>query len=152
VKIAVICMGNICRSPMGEVVLRERAAKAGIDLEVCSGGTGPWHVGDRAHPQSLSVLSEAGYDGSAHRARQITSDWIADHDLVLVMDRENLAAVRAMAATEELSAKVRLLREFDPEGGPDAEVPDPYGLPIEEYRSTLALVERAVDGVIATLR
>lgn len=150
-KVAVVCMGNICRSPIGEVVLRHRAKEKGIDLEVCSGGTGPWHVGDKAHPQSIQVLSESGYDGSTHRARQIEPGWLAEHDLVLVMDRANLKAVRALARTDEERARVRLLREFDPEGGPDAEVPDPYGLPISEYRAVLDLVERSVSGLLRTL-
>jgi protein-tyrosine phosphatase len=150
-RIAVVCMGNICRSPMGEVVLRAKAAEKGLDIEVCSGGTGPWHVGDGAHPQSVKVLAEAGYDGSAHRARQITPEWIDRHDLLLVMDRANLSAVRALADTDEQRAKVHLLREYDPQGGEGTEVPDPFGLPIDEYRSVLAMVERSVEGLLVTL-
>lgn len=151
-KVTVICMGNICRSPMGEVVLRQKAAERGFALEVCSGGTGTWHIGDGAHPQSVAVLAESGYDASRHRARQITAAWIEDHDLVVVMDRTNLAAVRALIDDASALSKIRLLREFDPLGGPGAEVPDPYGLPIEEYRAVLALVERSVEGLLDALQ
>jgi len=151
-KVAVVCMGNICRSPMGEVVLRHKAAERGLEIEVCSGGTGPWHVGDRAHPQSLAAMSEVGYDGSAHRARQVAAQWLDEHDLVLVMDRANLQAVRKLAADDEQRAKVHLLREFDPEGGADAEVPDPYGLTMAEYRAVLTMVERSVEGLLEQLQ
>jgi protein-tyrosine phosphatase len=148
IRVSMICLGNICRSPIGEAVLRKRAQERGVDLEVCSGGTGSWHLGQGAHPQSVSVLADAGYDASQHIARQISAEWFDHHDYLLVMDQQNLSALRAMARTDQERAKIRLLRSFDPTADREAEVPDPYGLPVAEYKAVLDLVERAVDGFL----
>lgn len=145
-RVCLVCMGNICRSPMAEVVLRQALADRGLADRVLveSAGTGGWHEGDPMDERALSILSGHGYDGSAHRARQFTKDWFDRYDLVLAMDRDNLANLRRMAPT---GVEVRLFRSFDPAAPPDAEVPDPYYGGPEGFEEVLALVESAAEGV-----
>lgn len=120
-RVCLVCMGNICRSPMAETVLRATLAEHGLadHVTVESSGTGAWHVGDPMDERALQMLAEHGYDGSAHRARQFRFD---GYDLVLAMDRENVRMLRRMAPEVE----VGLFRSFDPEAEDGAEVQDPY--------------------------
>src|SRR5580700_6145027 len=98
-RVCLVCLGNICRSPMAETVLRAALDEAGLAEAVTldSSGTGDWHVGEQMYPQARMALARRGYDGSAHRARQYEASWLADRDLVLAMDARNLATLRRMA-------------------------------------------------------
>ncbi|MEV0585830.1 low molecular weight protein-tyrosine-phosphatase [Nonomuraea sp. NPDC050310] len=134
-RILLVCMGNICRSPMAEVVLRKTLAEQGIhDVEVESAGTGGWHEGEPMDERALSTLKAGGYDGSAHRARQIRP---GEFDLVLVMDRDNLRKVPG----------ARLFRSFDPDAPEGAEVPDPYYGGQDGFDEVLRQVEAASRGL-----
>jgi protein-tyrosine phosphatase len=152
-----VCLGNICRSPMAAAVLLEELGRAGLAgaVEVDSAGTGDWHVGQRMHGPARSELARRGYDGSAHRARQIQRRDIGRYDLVLAMDRANLADLRRMDPQAFAEGRVRLLRSFDP-GLPagdayDGQVPDPYGGAPEEYARAFDLVQAAAQGLAARL-
>jgi protein-tyrosine phosphatase len=154
-----VCLGNICRSPIAEVVLRARLAAAGLAdrVVVDSAGTGGWHVGDGADPRALEVLRTGGYDGSAHRARQVDVSWLATRDLVLAMDRDNAAELRRLVRGEpelrrRLDERLHLLREWDPHGGPDRDVPDPYYGGPEGFADVLAMIERSADALVHHLR
>ena len=94
-RIALVCLGNICRSPMAHVVLAAAVDEAGLAdrVEVTSSGTGDWHVGQPMDRRAAAVLTAAGYDASRHRARQFDASWLDDHDLVLAMDESNLKNV-----------------------------------------------------------
>lgn len=131
---------------MAEVVLRRALADRGLAdrVTVDSAGTGGWHAGDPMDERALAILSEHGYDGTAHRARQFTRDWYDRYDLVLAMDRDNLANLRRLAPDW---VEVRLFRSFDPAAGEGAEVPDPYYGGSEGFEEVLALVESAAAGV-----
>ena len=96
-RITAVCLGNICRSPIAEAVLRDRIDRAGLsDLVVVdSAGTGDWHIGYAADPRSQAILTEHGYE-LTHTARQITSSWMAELDIILVMDQRNYANVEAL--------------------------------------------------------
>jgi protein-tyrosine phosphatase len=152
-----VCLGNICRSPMAAAVLREELAGAGLAgaVEVDSAGTGDWHVGQRMHGPARAELDRRGYDGSAHRARQIQRRDIGRYDLVLAMDRANLAGLRRMDPQAFDEGRVRLLRSFDPRlpagDAHDGEVPDPYGGAPEEYALAFDLVQAAAWGLAARL-
>jgi protein-tyrosine phosphatase len=148
-RIAVVCLGNICRSPMAAVVLTEklRAAGLGDRVEVTSAGTGDWHVGEPMDDRAAATLAAAGYDPSAHRARQFGTDWF-DRDLVLVMDGRNLADVGALGGRP---GQVRRFRELDPLGGPEADVPDPWHGGQEGFDEVLATVERTADALVERL-
>ncbi|NUW35146.1 low molecular weight phosphotyrosine protein phosphatase [Nonomuraea sp. SMC257] len=145
-RVCLVCMGNICRSPMAEVVLRHVLDERGLGRRVTveSAGTGGWHAGDPMDARALRTLSEHGYDGSAHRARQFTHDWFDRYDLVLAMDRDNLAVLRGMAPS---GVEVSLFRSFDPAAPEGAEVPDPYYGGSEGFVEVLELVEAAAEGV-----
>src|SRR6202000_3058392 len=110
--VCLVCLGNICRSPMAEVVLRAELAEAGLAeaVTVDSAGTGDGHIGHPMDRRAQAELGRRGYDGSAHRARQIDSSWLPDRDLFLAMDRRNLADLRRMAAQAGIPAtRVRRL-------------------------------------------
>jgi protein-tyrosine phosphatase len=153
-RICVVCLGNICRSPMAEVVLRAQLDDAGLDgkVEVDSAGTGDWHAGEDMDSRSRAELARRGFDGSGHTARQIQPDWLADYDLLLAMDRSNVAGLRQLAAgNDELVSRVRLLRSFDPDAPAGAEVPDPYYGGPEDYAEVFELVDAAARGLVSQL-
>lgn len=142
-RVALVCLGNICRSPMAHVVLADRVAAAGLDgrVEVVSSGTGDWHVGHPMDDRAAATLRAAGYDGSAHRAQQVVASWLDECDVLLAMDRQNLADLRELAPAGADPERVRLYGDFDPVT-PGAEVPDPYYGGDEGFAEVLAMVER----------
>jgi len=152
--ICVVCLGNICRSPMGEVLIRAELARAGLAdrVSVQSAGTGDWHLGERMDRGARAELSRRGFDGSAHRARQIGPDWLDRFDLLIAMDQSNFRALRRMAAGRpELADRIRLLRSFDPEAPEGAEVPDPYGGGGDEFAEVFDLIEVAAKWLVGGL-
>ncbi|MGH3458219.1 low molecular weight protein-tyrosine-phosphatase [Aeromicrobium sp.] len=153
-RIALVCLGNICRSPMAQVVLEDRLERAGLDdrVEVASAGTGGWHVGDPMDPRAAATLAAAGYDPTRHRVRTFSTDWYAEHDLLLAMDASNRADMADQAPTVEALEQVRMFREFDPEASEDDdEVPDPWYGGAEGFAEVLAMVERTADEIIVRL-
>ena len=151
-RIALVCLGNICRSPMAHVVLEGRLADAGLAdrVEVASSGTGGWHVGKPMDQRAAALLTSEGYDASAHRAQQVRPYWLTDCDLLLAMDRQNLRDLLALADGGAEPDRVRLFGEFDPVE-PGAEVPDPYLGDEDGFHDVLAMVERTSDALVAEL-
>jgi len=153
-RVAVVCLGNICRSPIADVVVNAVLAESGLarDVEVTSCGTGTWHIGEPMDQRAAAVLTRSGYDASRHRARHFGADW-HDHDLILVMDDANLDDVLAELPADR-HERVRLFRTWDPErdpGAPVPDVPDPwYGGP-DGFAEVLAIVERTCDALVAHL-
>jgi protein-tyrosine phosphatase len=142
---------------MADVVLRAELAQAGLaDLvEVDSAGTGDWHIGGPMDRRARAELARHGYDGSAHQARQFQPSWFGDRDLVLAMDRANLADLREMAPDPAAAGRVLLFRSFDPaldgDDRYDGQVPDPYGGSPEDYAVAYGLVRAAVRGLTGQL-
>lgn len=155
-RVCVVCAGNICRSPMGEAVLRHRLVQAGLDdhIAVESAGTAGWHVGDPADPRALRILAENGYDADAHIARQLPADWPDHLDLVLAVDRDSLTAVTKTAPDEQTRSRVQLFRSYDTDtpAGRDLDIPDPYFGTEEDFIEVLRLLERASDGLLDIIR
>jgi protein-tyrosine phosphatase len=149
--VCMVCTGNICRSPIGEQVLRRAVHDAGLAdrVRVTSAGTGDWHIGAGAHRGSVRVLSDAGYP-TEHTARQLTRADLAQIDLVLAADRDHRAMVKRMLAEPDRS-KVHLLRDFDPDADGD-EVPDPYYGPHRGFVEVLEMTEAAMPGVVEEIR
>jgi protein-tyrosine phosphatase len=149
-RVCFVCLGNICRSPMAEVVARARLAQAGLAdrVVVDSAGTGDWHVGGQMHQGAKRQLAESGYDGSAHRARQIRPSWLAERDLVLAMDANNLATL-SHYGRDDTDHRIRLFGEVGDLGGKD--VPDPYGADRAEFARALAMVESGVAHLVTRL-
>ncbi|GAA4373717.1 low molecular weight protein-tyrosine-phosphatase [Nocardioides caricicola] len=143
-RVAVVCLGNICRSPMADVVLQERIADAGLDdrVSVSSSGTGGWHVGNPMDPRAAATLTAAGYDATRHRAQQWAGN--DDADLVLAMDAQNLADIGGA------NDRVMAFRAFDPLE-PGGDVPDPYYGGDSGFEEVLAMVERTARSLVAAL-
>ena len=152
-RIAFVCSGNICRSPMAEAVVRGRAEQEGLGdaVAVESFGTGDWHVGHPADPRAVAALAGAGYDGSEHRARQFQRGHFDEADLVIALDSGHEHALRTLAASEEDRAKVRLLRSFDPDAG-SSDVADPYYEEDDAFVEVLEQVEAAAPGLLEHAR
>lgn len=151
ISIMMICMGNICRSPAAEVVLRHKLDEAGItNVDVDSSGTGGWHEGEGANPRSIKTWERRGYRGD-HTARQLRKQWFTERDLLLVMDDTNYETVLSRAPNEAAKDKVHFLRAFDP-GADDLIVPDPYYGTDDDFEHMLTLIESACDGLVAQLK
>jgi protein-tyrosine phosphatase len=151
-RVCLVCLGNICRSPMAETVLRAELAAAGLDgaVVVDSAGTGDWHVGDRMDPGARAALARRGYDGSAHRARQYEPSWLARRDLVLAMDGRNLATLRRMARGQD-DERIRLFGEVGGLAGAGGDIPDPWGGDADEFGAVLDLLRAAAPVIAARL-
>lgn len=160
-RITTVCLGNICRSPMAEAVIRARVDDAGLGalVRVDSAGTDGWHIGEDADPRALQTLRAAGYD-LAHSGRQITTAWFLEPgqpDLLLTMDASNYATVTALAPDAASRERVRMMRSFDPSlaglltGDPRLDVPDPWYGDHDGFSEVLAMLEAAADGLVASL-
>lgn len=157
-RITVVCLGNICRSPIGEAVLRARIAEAGLAERVAvdSAGTGDWHLGHPADPRALATLDAAGYPHD-HIARQIAPHWMDGIDLLLAMDEANYADLAAMLPGDGSGPELRMMRSFDPalahlpEPHPELDVPDPYYGGPEGFTEVLHMIEEAADGLVDDL-
>jgi protein-tyrosine phosphatase len=149
-----VCSGNICRSPIAQVVLTELVRRRGLDehVHVDSAGIGDWHVGERADPRAIAVLRDHGYDGSAHRARQLDPRELATADLVVAMDDGHAGVLRAFGRTPADKAKVRLLRSFDPAAGDDLDVADPYYGEDVGFTTVIEQVKAAAPGLVDYVR
>ncbi|WP_368497917.1 low molecular weight protein-tyrosine-phosphatase [Herbiconiux sp. A18JL235] len=152
-RISMVCTGNICRSPMAEVVMRDLVDQAGLGdrVVVSSAGTGEWHVGEHADPRTVAALRARGYDGSLHRARQFDPSWFDRLDLVVALDRSHERVLRSWARSEEDRQKVRLLLSFDPEYAGRSDVPDPYYSDSAMFDSVLAMVEHSCKALFRQL-
>lgn len=143
-RVVFVCTGNICRSPMAEVVLRHLATAAGLGDRVVSSsaGTGDWHVGERADRRTIEALHRRGYDGSLHRARQFSTGDFPTNDLVIALDRTHERILRTWARTEDDRDKIALLLSFDPEAT-SLDVPDPYYDDAAAFDEVLGMIERS---------
>ena len=155
-RIMFVCTGNICRSPIGEVLLRDLLAAEGLadQVTVTSAGTGDWHVGEPADHRALAVLRSHGHDGEAHRARQFNRDAFTDADLVVALDRSHQRTLWALARTDEDRAKVHLLRSFDADATAAGrhDVVDPYFGTDDDFEQAYLAVAAAGPGLVAHLR
>jgi protein-tyrosine phosphatase len=153
VKILFVCMGNICRSPTAEGVMRRLLEDAGLGdrVEVESAGTGGWHVGEPPDERATLAARRRGVrlEGAA---RQVGPSDFRRFDLLIALDRTNLRELLAQAPDEEAAEKVRLLREFDPAADGDLDVPDPYYGGDRGFETVLDMVEAACRGLIDELR
>ena len=153
--VSVICLGNICRSPMGEVVLRDRFEKQGLEIEVSSGGTGSWHIGEKANSRTIQILEERNYSVN-HVAKQVNKQWFSKNDLLLAMDLNNFHDLQKIGGESNYS-KIKMFRQFDPELkilfdlDSNLEVPDPYYGSLEDFRKVLQMIEKAADGFIQAM-
>ena len=157
-RILTVCTGNICRSPMAELMLERAFTEAGIGDQVAvdSAGTTGWELGQPIDRRAAAKLDSLGISSTRHRARQFEPDWYADRDLILALDADHYTELRDDAPDPESRAKVRMLREFDPEteGTPTSElgIYDPWFGDESDFERTWELVDGAVGGVIDFVR
>lgn len=151
-RVLMVCMGNICRSPTAEAVFRQQIADAGLaeHIQVASAGTHNYHPGKPADARSARHAAQRGVDLSAHKARQLVDDDFQTMDMILVMDWDNLALTQAMCPPEHL-AKVRRLMEFA-RSTQATVVPDPYLGGPAGFEEVLDLVEDACRGLLNHLK
>jgi len=119
-KILMVCLGNICRSPLAEGIMRHLVDEENLNWEIASAGTGDWHVNQPADKRSIAVARDFGYDISKQRARHFNEDMFEEFDHILVMDQNNLRDVLKLASNDIQRSKVKL---FLPD---ESEVTDPY--------------------------
>jgi protein-tyrosine phosphatase len=152
--IAMVCLGNICRSPMAQVVLTEKLSRLGLAdrVVVRSCGTGDWHVGEQMDPRAAAALAASGYDPTLHRASHFDATWFESSDAILAMDRSNRRDVFRAADRPEVLSRVLLFRTFDPEADAEAEVPDPWYGGSGRFDEVLDMVERTTDGLVERLQ
>jgi protein-tyrosine phosphatase len=148
VRICFVCLGNICRSPAAAAVFAGKASDAGLAVTVDSAGTSRYHLGERAHQNTLDEAARRGF-AIEHRARQFTPGDFQRFDLVVAMDESNRWALRDLAPDDDARSKIVLLRSFAPGVDEARDVPDPWGLPPSAYSAMFDIIEAACDGLVA---
>ncbi|KRA20538.1 MULTISPECIES: low molecular weight protein-tyrosine-phosphatase [unclassified Lysobacter] len=151
-RLLVVCLGNICRSPVAEGVLRARIAASTLagQVELDSAGTGDWHVGQPPDRRAIANAAEHGIDIAGLRARQLQAADYRDFDWLLCADRANLRDVQARAPRGARAQAALLLDWTGVES--QGEVPDPYTGGPAQFEHVFGLLDRAADGAIARLR
>jgi protein-tyrosine phosphatase len=155
-RVVFVCTGNICRSPMAEVITRSLAqgtvladgTTLGDHLEVGSAGTGPWHEGDPMHPYAQESLERAGYPHHSHVARQIAPAKLARIDLIVALDRRHRQTLLGLGVDPE---RIAVLLAFDPSVGAAADVPDPYYGDETVFDDCRDMIARACAGLVASI-
>jgi protein-tyrosine phosphatase len=150
-RVLFVCLGNICRSPTAEGVLRHLAAQAAppVKIDMDSAGTADYHIGAPPDLRSQRAAQRRGIDISGLQARQVTQDDFARFDLILAMDRENLRELTAMKP-DDSRASLKLFLEYAPELNL-RDVPDPYYLDASAFEAVLDLTTAASRGLLASL-
>lgn len=144
-KILMVCLGNICRSPLAEGVLKHKVQKKGLNWHIDSAGTGDWHVGELPDKRSIAVAKKYGIDLTDQRARHFKRTDLDSFDLILVMDRDNYFDVVRLAKTDEQRKKVQYIMNFARPNS-NAIVPDPYY--DNRFEFVYQLLDEACDAVI----
>jgi protein-tyrosine phosphatase len=153
IAVSFVCMGNICRSPTAETVMRHLVKEAGLErsIVVDSAGTGDWHVGEERDRRARAVASRRGMPITGV-ARQFSRHDFDRFDLVLALDEDNARALRRLAPSAEARAKIHLLRDFEPGAAPGSEVPDPYYGGPEGFEVVFDMCLGACRGLLGHLR
>ncbi|MFM2206625.1 MAG: hypothetical protein RL213_600 [Bacteroidota bacterium] len=145
-KILMVCLGNICRSPMAEGILRQKTEERNLPVTIDSAGTGDYHIGEAPDGRAIATARKYGVDISGLAARQFSVSDFEAFDRIYVMDRSNLRNVLALSSGDSQSAKVRLLLD-EVYPGEEMEVPDPwFGTP-EGFDRCFEMLETACDNI-----
>lgn len=146
-KILMVCLGNICRSPLAEAILRKKAEERNVELTIDSCGTSSYHIDSPPDPRTIANAETNGLDVCNLRARQFRKSDFDDFDQIYVMDKSNYNDIIYLAGSEEHRNKVNLiLNELDP--GSNKSVPDPYFGGEEGFQQVYDLLDRACDKIL----
>lgn len=146
-KILMVCLGNICRSPLAEGILQQKAFKAGLTWSIESAGTNNYHTGEAPHPLSQKVARLNGIDISKQRARRFTADDFAVYDKIYALAEDVLDEIKRIAKNKFDAGKTDLLmNELYP--GKNMDVPDPWYGPEPGYHEVYTLIDKACDAII----
>lgn len=148
-KIVFVCWGNICRSPMAERVARKFAADAGLDLDITSAAVSSEELGAPIDRRAARVLTRAGYDASGHRAHRITADEITSADLVIAAEQVHIDRMLRLVPDAQ---NLRLINDFNPAKPSGTPLIDPWYGPESGFDETLADIEAAMPGLLASLK
>jgi protein-tyrosine phosphatase len=151
VRLLFVCMGNICRSPTAEGVMRKLVKDAGLQhvIEIDSAGTHSYHIGAPPDPRSQAAALARGYDLADLRARKVCADDFQQFDMLLAMDRSNLSALQEQCPSH-LDNKLHLMMHFA-DNAPEPEVPDPYYEGVKGFELVLDYLENACEGLLREL-
>ena len=143
-KVLFVCLGNICRSPLGEGIFKHKVKALGKadSFQVDSCGTGSYHVGGLPDPGSIKVAEENELDITDQRARQLNVKDLQDYDYILAMDRSNLSNIKRLGSTK---AKLKLLRDYDPVKNRSPDVPDPYGMGYNGFQDVYQIIDECLE-------
>jgi protein-tyrosine phosphatase len=142
-KVLIVCLGNICRSPIAEGLLTYKINTEGLDWTVDSAGTSGWHDGESPDPRAIKICRKHGIDISAQRSRKITNEDYLNFDLILAMDMHNLRDIQKLCPDDAYISKVKLFMDYSDD--PSSIVPDPY------YDNKFDLVYDMIDGALDAL-
>ncbi len=144
-RILFVCLGNICRSPAAEGVMRAKARERGVDLYIESAGTGAWHVGDPPDERMMKSAARRGYDLSHQRARKVAPADFYEFDFMLAMDLANHTDLLELAPPNR-ECDIRLFLDFA--AGDIRETPDPYYGGVQGFEDVLDLIEEGAEGFL----
>jgi protein-tyrosine phosphatase len=146
-KILIVCLGNICRSPLAEGILNKKILKAGLEWTVSSAGTNGFHTGEPPHLLSQKVAMLHGIDISHQRARKFTTNDLSEFDKIYAMAADVMADIQKLSGEKYDNKKIELfLNELYP--GRHMDVPDPWAGPESGYHEVYDLIDRACDAII----
>ncbi len=145
-----VCLGNICRSPLAEGIMKHKIAQKGLDWQVDSAGTGNYHIGELPDHRSVAVARKYGIDITDQRARQFQKKDFEIFDYILVMDASNYQNVLKLGSSEKEQQKVRLIMDYQA-GAELKEVPDPYW-DNEGFEKVFKMLDSACEGFIVTIK
>lgn len=145
-KILMVCLGNICRSPLADGILRQKSEELGLSFKVDSAGTANYHVGEAPDHRMRATARKFGYSIDDLKARQFTKNDFDDFDLIYAMDKSNYANILSLARNEKDRHKVKILLEEYP--GDFTEVPDPYYGAQKDFDEVFEILDKATDEII----
>lgn len=157
-RIVTVCTGNICRSPMAELMLTHAFARAGMedDVVVDSAGTTDWEAGRPIDERAATKLTQLGIESHLHLARRFEPRWYRERELILALDLDHYRELRKDAPDDDARDRIHLLREFDPSTtNTDLEelgIYDPWFGDASDFEATWMMVDGAVDGVVRFVR